>query len=304
VRAIILAGGEGTRLRPLTTWMPKPVLPIANRPFLAYQLAWLASHGVDEAVLSCGYRADAISEQLGDEHEGVRLRYVVEDEPLGTGGAIENAARGTPETFVVCNGDVLTDLDLSALIALHRERGARATIALQRVDDPSRYGLVRTEPDGAVAAFVEKPPPGEQDVDTINAGTYVMEPDVLELIQPGLMVSVEREVFPRLVGTGLYARPDRCRWRDIGTLESYLDANLEEMPGGGLVDELAEVAASASVERSVVGPGARVEDGAQVRESVLLPGARVEGGATAERHIVGPEAVVAAGETARGGIAW
>ena len=178
--AVLLVGGEGTRLRPLTEWLPKPMLPIANRPFLEHQIGQLRGHGIDRVVLSCGYLAESIREHFGDE-----LEYAVEPEPLGTGGAIRFSAENIDETFVVCNGDVLTDLDLGALIAAHRDRGARATIALHRVADPSAYGLVRTGEDGDVTAFVEKPPPGAADVDTINAGTYVLEPDVLELIPLG-----------------------------------------------------------------------------------------------------------------------
>jgi mannose-1-phosphate guanylyltransferase len=258
------------------------MLPIANRPFLEHQINHLQVHGIDRVILSCGYMPDAIREHFGD-----RLEYVVEDYPLGTGGAIENAARGLEETFVVCNGDILTELDLTALIAFHRSRQARATIALHAVDDPSRYGLVRTDERGAVLAFIEKPEPGETDVDTINAGTYVMEPGVLSLIAPGATVSVEREVFPRLVGAGLFARSDPGSWIDIGTPETYLAANLQQMPEGGLVDPTASVEAGAWVTDSVVGPGARVEAGAVVERSVLLPGARVTGGMVVEERVVG-----------------
>jgi mannose-1-phosphate guanylyltransferase len=270
VIAVILVGGSGTRLRPLTETLPKPMVPIANRPFLEHQIEHLRHHGVTRVILSCGYLPDAIRAHFGDE-----LEYVVEDSPLGTAGAIENAARGLGETFIVCNGDVLTDLDLGELVAFHRERGARATLALHPVDDPSRYGLVRTDRLGAVEAFIEKPKPGEADVDTINAGTYVMEPDVLSLIPHGVQMSVEREVFPHLVGNGLYAQPESGFWIDIGTPESYLAANLHTMPTGGLIDPAARVEPGAAVVDSVVGPGAVVDAGARVERSVLLPGARV-----------------------------
>ena len=267
---VILVGGEGTRLRPLTEWLPKPMLPIANRPFLEHQIDHLRGHGVDRVILACGYMPGAMRDHFGDS-----LEYVVEDEPLGTGGAIAHAARGIDETFVVCNGDVLTDIDLTSLIAFHHARSARATIALHTVDDPSRYGLVRTDPHGAVLAFLEKPDTAEIDTTTINAGTYVMEPDVLDLVPRGAMVSVEREVFPRLIGDGLFARSQEGHWIDIGTPETYLAANLQEMPRGGLVDATATVEPGARVVESVVGAGAVVAAGADVERSVLLPGARL-----------------------------
>ncbi|MFL6041223.1 MAG: sugar phosphate nucleotidyltransferase [Gaiellales bacterium] len=280
--AILLVGGSGTRLRPLTDWLPKPMVPIANRPFLEHQIAHLRRHGVTRVILSCGYMPDAIRDHFGDS-----LEYVVEDSPLGTGGAIENAARGLEETFLVGNGDVLTDLDVSALVEFHRTRQARATIALHPVDNPSRYGLVRTAGDGSVEAFIEKPKPGEADVDTVNAGTYVMEPDVLSLIPPGVPVSVEREVFPRLVGDGLYARSETGLWIDIGTPASYLAANLRTMPEGGLIDPTAEIDPAATVTDSVVGPGAVVAAGAHVERSVLLPGARIGGTMQVVERVVG-----------------
>jgi mannose-1-phosphate guanylyltransferase len=284
VIAVVLVGGEGTRLRPLTYTTPKPMLPIANRPFLEHQVEHLRAHGVDRIVLACGYKPDAIRAHFGSE-----LEYVVEPEPLGTGGAIAYAARGAAisETFVACNGDVLTDLDLTALVAFHRVRQARMTIALHPVDDPSRYGVVATDADGAVTAFIEKPPPGSTPVRTINAGTYVAEPDVLDLIPPGGPVSIEYDVFPRIVGAGLYALADEGAWRDIGTPESFLAANLDRMPPGGLVDPTADVDPTASVERSVVGPDCRIGARAQVHDSVILAGALVAEGMTVDNQVVG-----------------
>ena len=282
--AVVLVGGEGTRLRPLTYTTPKPMLPIANRPFLEHQIEHLRVHGVERIILACGYKPDAIREHFGDE-----LEYIVEPEPLGTGGAIAYAAReaGIGETFVACNGDVLTDLDLTALVGFHRDRGARMTIALHPVDDPSRYGVVATDGNGAVSAFIEKPPPGSTPVRTINAGTYVAEPDVLGLIPPGRPLSVEYDVFPQLVGDGLYALADEAAWRDIGTPESFLAANLERMPPGGLVDPTAVVDPAAVVEGSVIGPGCRIEAGAHVHGSVVLAGALVASGLTMDILVVG-----------------
>jgi mannose-1-phosphate guanylyltransferase len=284
VIAVVLVGGEGTRLRPLTYATPKPMLPIANRPFLEHQIAHLRAHGIDRVVLACGYRPDAIRAHFGDE-----LEYVVEPEALGTGGAIAYAARELSETFVVANGDVLTDLDLSALVRFHRDREARMTLALHPVDDPSRYGVVVTAADGAVTAFVEKPAPGTAPAVTINAGTYVVEPGVLDLIPEGRAVSVEYEVFPVLVGAGLYAQSSDGYWRDIGTPESYLAANLERMPPGGLIDPSAQVDPAADVTGSVVGPGCRVEAGARISGSVLLQGAVVTAGRRVENRVMGSD---------------
>lgn len=280
--AVVLVGGEGTRLRPLTHTTPKSMLPVVNRPFLEHQIEHLRSHGVDRIVLACGYRPDAIRAHFGDA-----LEYVVEPEPLGTGGAIAHAARGLAQTFVVANGDVLTDLDLAALVRFHRDRRARMTIALHPVSDPSRYGVVVTDSEGAVTAFAEKPAPGTVAANTINAGTYVVEPDVLDLIPDGRSVSLEYEVFPALVGAGLYARSFTGYWRDIGTPASYLDANVERLPEAGAIDPSAVVDAGASVTGSVVGPGCRVEAGARVRRSVLLPGAVVAAGRRVDNQVVG-----------------
>ena len=204
MKAVVLVGGEGSRLRPLTYTTPKPLLPIVNQPFLERQLVWLSDHGVDEVVLSMGYLPDAFHAHFRDESgndsfRGMRLHYAVENEPLGTAGAIRFAAAGIDERFVVCNGDVLTGLDLSAMVEFHDERKAEVTIALTQVEDPSAFGVVPTAADGGVIAFVEKPAPGSAPSDWINAGTYVLEPSFLERIPPRLNVSVERETFPRLL---------------------------------------------------------------------------------------------------------
>ena len=214
MKAVVLVGGEGTRLRPLTYTTPKPLLPIANQAFLERQLAWLARHGIDEVVLSLGYLPDAFVEHFPDGRFGdLVLHYAVEDEPLGTAGGIRYAAEqaGIDERFVVCNGDVLTGLDLSSLVRFHDEHGADATIHLSQVGDPSAFGVVPTYPDGEVKAFVEKPPRGTAPTNWINAGTYVLEPSVLAAVPPGLTVSIERETFPRMLDRRgrLYALPER-----------------------------------------------------------------------------------------------
>ena len=303
--AVVLVGGFGTRLRPLTLHTPKQMLPIVDRPMIEWVVAALADHGIDKAVLSLGYRPDAFQAAYPDgECAGVALHYAVEPEPLDTAGAIRFAAldAGIDERFIVCNGDILTDVDVTRLLAFHERAGAAATIALHRVDDPSRYGVVPTDADGRVEAFVEKPPPGEAPTDRINAGTYVLEPEVLDRIPGGRKVSIERETFPQLVADrSLYALDDGgVYWVDAGTPQAYLAAQLDLLDGcrHAKVDGLAasaSIAASATVERSVVRPGAVVHDAAVLHDAVVLDGAVIGEGARVEYAIVGPRAVVGAG---------
>ncbi|MDX6603703.1 MAG: mannose-phosphate guanylyltransferase, partial [Solirubrobacterales bacterium] len=234
MQAIVLVGGEGTRLRPLTSDVPKPALTLVDRPFLAYMVEWLGSYGVTEVVLACGFLPDVLQEALGKgEHEGVRLRYVVEPERRGTAGAIRFAADTLgdelDDRFLALNGDVLTDLDLAALIRAHDDLGARATLALYPVDDSAAYGLVTADPDGWVGEFVEKS--GESVPGEVNAGVYCLERSVLELVPPGREVSIEREVFPRLIGGGLAARRLEGYWMDIGTPRRYLQASWDILEG-------------------------------------------------------------------------
>ena len=313
MKAVVLVGGEGTRLRPLTFTTPKPLLPIANQPFLERQLLALADHGVDEVVLSMGYLPDAFHAHFADElgedtFRGMRLRYAVEEVPLGTAGAIRFAADGINERFVVCNGDVLTGLDLTAMVEFHDACGAEVTIALTRVDDPSAFGVVPTAPDGAVIAFVEKPSPGSAPSDWINAGTYVIEPPFLDRIPPRLSVSVERETFPRLLEQSgrLFGFKTDAYWLDIGTPEKYLEAHLDALrgkvgrpPTPGARELSADIwtQGDATIEPgatvlapALLGPGAHVQSGARVRASVLGAGAIVEQGAVLETAVLHDEA--------------
>jgi mannose-1-phosphate guanylyltransferase len=305
----VLVGGFGTRLRPLTLTSPKQMLPVAGRPMIEDVLAHLRHHGVDEVVLSLGYKPDAFLEAYPDATcAGVRLVYVVEPEPLDTAGAIAFAAReaGIDERFLVVNGDVLTDLDVSALVAFHEAAGAEGTIALTKVEDPSQFGVVPTEADGRVIAFVEKPPRDEAPTDLINAGYYVLEPSVLDRIEPGRKVNIERETFPAMVADGrLFAVADPAYWLDVGTPERLLQASLDLLtgeraggPGGDvLLVGSASVEDGAQVARAVLGDGCRVEAGAVVEDAVLLPGVVVEAGAVVRRSVVGAGAVVSAGST-------
>jgi mannose-1-phosphate guanylyltransferase len=306
MRAVVLVGGFGTRLRPLTHHVPKPMLPVGHRPMLARLVDRLAAGGVTEVVLALGFRPEPFVEAFPDGRIGdVRLRYAVEPEPLDTAGAVRFAADtvGIDDTFVVANGDVITDLDVRRLVEIHRDRAAQATIHLISVDDPSAFGVVDLADDGTVRAFVEKPAPGTEPSDLVNAGTYVFEPSVLDLIEPGRRVSIERDTFPRLAAAGrTHGVPTADYWIDAGRPELYRAANLDLLdsarPGPRCepVAATATVGADATVDHSIVGDGAVVEDGAVLRDSVLLPRARVGAAAQVTTSLVmgrvGPGAVV------------
>lgn len=289
-------GGEGTRLRPLTFTTPKQMLPVGGRPMIERVLEGLAVHGIDEAVLSLGYRPDAfIDAYPAGMCAGVRLHYAVEPEPLDTAGAISFAARhaGVRETFVVVNGDVLTDLDVGALIRFHVEHGAEGTIALTPVDDPSRFGVVPTDQEGRVTAFIEKPSPEEAPTNLINAGTYVLERSVLDRIPTGRPVSIERETFPAMVAEGtLFAMAGSGDWVDAGTPATYLDANLRH---AGPPPGSCRVAASATVESSVIGEDVVIGESASVVDSVIFDGVNIGRGARVRSSIVGRNARIAEG---------
>ncbi len=303
MRAIVLVGGFGTRLRPLTLTRPKQMLPLLDRPMIEWVVEHLALHGIDEVVLSLGYLPDAFRWAYPDDLcAGVRLRYAVEAEPLDTAGAIRFAAhegRLADERFVVVNGDCITDVDLTALVAAHDATGAEATIQLARVDDPSRYGVVPIDGAGRVEAFIEKPPAGTAPTDWINAGTYVLEPSVLERIPGDRRVSIERETFPQLVAAGsLYAVRDQGYWIDAGTPGCYVQVQLDLAArlgdAGSYRHPSATVADGATVSGSVLMAGAVVGTGARVHASVLLPGARIGEGSSVVDSVVGEGAVVAA----------
>jgi mannose-1-phosphate guanylyltransferase len=319
MQAIVLVGGEGTRLRPLTENVPKPALTLVDRPFLAYMIEWLAGHGVTEVVLACGFLSDVLRAALAGEEEraGVRIRYVAEPRPLGTAGAIRFAATQLgdelEDRFLALNGDVLTDLDLSALLRAHGERGAEATLGLHPVEDSSAFGLVHSGEGGEVVEFLEKT--GERKPGEINAGMYVLERSVLDLVPPGENVSIEREVFPRLAGRGLYGELLDGYWVDIGTPERYRQASWDILEGrvetrveptapGVLIDGSAEIDAEATVgPRAVVGPGCRVGAGAEVLGSVLLDGCAVGEGARILDSILAPGSEVASGAVLEGVVA-
>lgn len=302
MKAVVLVGGFGTRLRPLTLSTPKQMLPVVHRAMIERVVEHLGQHGVDTAVLSLGYRPDAFMEAYpGDICAGVALDYAVEPMPMDTAGAIRFAAvhAGIDERFIVVNGDVLTDLDVSALVASHDACGAEGTIALHRVEDPSAYGVVPTTGAGRVTAFIEKPPRDDAPTDLINAGTYVLEPSVLERIPTGKPVNVERVTFPAMVADGsLYAFDGNTYWIDAGTPRTYLAANLDLLSGlRGSPETGVHAGATVAgvVERSVIGDRALVEREASVVGSVLLPGATVRSGAIVRDAVVGPDATIEEG---------
>ena len=322
MQALVLAGGAGTRLRPLTYTTPKPVMPLAGRPFLSFMLDWVHGHGVDEVILSCGFMSQGVKRVLGDIYDGMRVRYVIEREPLGTAGAVRlaHAAGVLDERLFVLNGDVLTDMDLTAQLAEHERSGARVTLALYPVEDTAGYGVVPTAEDGRVEAFLEKTS-GDVPTNRINAGAYVLEREVVESIPSGRAVSFEREIFPGLVGVGLQGYAAEGYWIDIGTPERYLEATWDLLAGrvasqlpardetGSLVLEgclvsgahvgpqsvlgrHCSVGIDSRIDRSVLHDRVLVGAGASIEESVLAERVRV-----GQRARVGPGAMIGAGAT-------
>jgi NDP-sugar pyrophosphorylase family protein len=310
VKALLLVGGKGTRLHPVTYKLPKPMAPMVNRPFLEHVVDWLGGHGIDDVVLTTHYLPEAITGYFGDgSRHGIRLTCLREEEPLGTGGAIKNAEYLLDDTFLVLNGDILTDLDLGALISYHHSKRAQATIALTWVEDPTPFGAVETAPDGRIERFREKPRPEEVTTNYINAGVYVFEPALFREMPSGAF-SVERDLYPRLVEQGLPLFGFRTDgyWLDIGTVEKYLTAHQDildgkvaaRLPGrevapGVWVDRSAQIDPEAVLEPPlVIGARSQVARGALVGAySVLGDGARVGRGATVESSVVWPGSSVA-----------
>jgi mannose-1-phosphate guanylyltransferase len=290
MKAILLAGGKGTRLRPLTIHTPKPIVPIFNRPFLHYQLDLLKQvPEIDEVILSLNYQPRRIEEIFGDgSGTGLAIRYVVEPQPLGTAGAVRYAGERLTESVVVFNGDVLTQVDLAAVIALHRERRAKATIVLTPVDNPAAYGLVETDDRSNIQRFLEKPKADEITCNTINAGIYVLEPETFDRIPKDTPWSIERSFFPSLIERceTFVAYVYRGYWIDIGTPEKYMQVHRDIMDGRYLADPFDKAPASAWVS-----PGARIEDGAIIEAPCFIDhGAVVKAGSRiAPYSVVGHE---------------
>jgi NDP-sugar pyrophosphorylase family protein len=304
MKAVILAGGEGTRLRPLTLTVPKPVVPVVDRPFLRHQLDLLAEAGITEIVFSLAYQPERIQAVFGDGARfGRRIHYAVEETPLGTGGAVKNAEPLLDDVTVVFNGDVLTDVDLPGVVRSHRESGAKATLVLTPVPNPAAYGLVETDASGRVRSFVEKPTdPGQITTDTINAGIYVLDTSTFSLMPPGQNHSIERAFFPALLRRGDLVRAwvHRGYWIDIGTPEKYLQVHRDilaarfpvaldgEATGGGWVHREARVDPRAEMEGPFyVGPGCRIAAGAHVGpDAVLTSGVEMAAGSRVRDSVV------------------
>lgn len=314
MQALILAGGKGTRLRPLTVYTPKPIVPVLNRPFILYQIDLLKRAGITDITLSLSYQPDKIQQLLGNGIEnGVTMRYISEPSPLGTGGAYRFAMSEARGSTIVFNGDVLTDLDVAALLEMHKRNNADATIALARVDDPSTYGVVETGKNNRVKRFIEKPEEGKSPTNTINAGVYVLEPSVLSMIDEGQVASFEYEVFPRLITE---KRPffaytmDAEYWRDIGTPANYLAAHHDLLAGKiagvttrpSVIDDVATraeidsvsvldaecvVKAGTRIVNSVIGRGVHIEERCVIENSVIWPHTRVSTVAEIRNSVVG-----------------
>lgn len=312
MQAVILVGGQGTRLRPLTLTVPKPMLPLMNRPFLDFQIQLCKRHGIDDIILSTAYLPEVFEEYFGDGGRlGVRLTYVTEDEPLDTCGAVKNVEEHIEGPFLVFNGDILTDLDLTNLIAYHRDKGGKATLTLTRVEDPTAYGLVPLDRQGRIKEFLEKPSWDQVVTDLINAGTYVLEPEVLRRVPEAEPYSFERQLFPDLLDDGepMYGFANDSYWMDIGTPLKYLQAHYDilarklpfdfsgqEIRPSVWVSGEAEVSSRASVfGPTVIGPGCRIADHATVSSRCVLgPDCSVEEGAHLEGAVLHAGCVVGA----------
>jgi len=309
VFAVVLVGGFGTRLRPLTYHVPKPLLPVGHRSLLEDLMERLARGGVTDAVLALGFKPEPFLRAFPDAScAGVRLHYAIEDQPLDTAGAIGFAARQVGlhernEAFIVANGDVITELDLRALRAFHESRraaGALATIHLTPVDDPSQFGVVETDERARVLGFVEKPPPGTTTSRYVNAGTYICERETLDLMPGDAPLSIERVVFPQLATRGaLFAYPTDDYWLDAGRPDTYRRANSDLLDGrrGAAIDPVhpsARVAPTARIVNSIIGKGSVIGDDAVVADSVIMPGARIGRGARVTASVVFDEVADAA----------
>jgi len=331
MKGLILAGGKGTRLRPLTINTPKPVVPVANSPFLLYQIDLMRDAGIREIILSLSYQPRKIEDLLKDGSDyGVWIRYAVEGTPLGTGGAFKNAEEHIDSATIVFNGDILTSIDLAAVVAHHRERKAVATIVLTRVENPSAYGLVETSPDGWIQRFIEKPGPDEITCNTINAGIYVLEPSVLKYMPKGEPYSFERGLFPTLLERKepvLSFIGDKDYWIDIGTPQKYIEVHHDilsrkfvsprvassaldraSLPPGAMVDEKSIIDSDVAIregvriENSVIGKNCKIDEGVHIVDSVIWSGNTIDADARIARSTIGKGCYIGRSAVLRPGV--
>lgn len=320
MHAVILAGGKGTRLRPLTVYTPKPIVSLVNRPFLEYQIEILKKAGVDKITLSLNYQPDKIEQIMGDGSAyDIELKYITEPSPMGTGGAYRYAANGIEDTTIVLNGDILTGMDIGKAVAFHKEKGASATLSLMPVDDPSRYGLVETNDNSEILRFLEKPAHSDVEklaVYTINAGIYILEPSIMDLMPLGENRSFEYEIFPQILEKKIpfygYVMKGEY-WRDIGTPSSYLEAHHDLLNGRlsafrpkndhrpettAEIDDLSVIGgdsvikAGSKISNSVIGKGVVIDEKCVIENSVIWQHARISAGCELRNAIVGRSCLV------------
>ena len=330
IKALILAGGKGARLRPLALHIPKPIVPLANIPFLFFQIDRIKLANITEIILGLSYQPRKITDIFGDGRQyGVTMRYLYEELPLGTAGAFKAAENLIDDTAIVLNGDILTDVDLLDVLRFHREKKAEATIVTVRVMNPFGYGLVETMPDGRIKRFTEKPPEDEVIGDTINAGIYILERRTFDRISAGGAQSFERELFPAMAqeGARIFAYPMRGFWQDIGSPAKYLEASFGIISGRvrlprypnnscslndweksritiddfSVLDGKCVVKPGVTIENSVIGEGCRIEEGARIKDSVIWSGSRILPGARIEKSILGRQCYIGEGARLRPG---
>jgi NDP-sugar pyrophosphorylase family protein len=330
IKALILAGGKGARLRPLALHIPKPIVPLANIPFLFFQIDRIKLAEITEIILSLSYQPRKIIDIFGDGMQyGVTMRYSHEDLPLGTAGAFKAAENLIDDTTIVLNGDILTNVDLLEVLRFHRKKKAEATFVTTRVMNPSGYGLVETKSDNRIVRFTEKPPEDEVTGDMINAGIYILERSALDRIPSGGAQSFERELFPAMAqeGVRIFAYPMQGFWQDIGSPAKYLEASFGVISGRvrlpryphnscrlndwekskitidafSMMDGKCVVKPDVTIENSVLGEGCRIEEGARLKDSVIWSGTRILPGARVERSIVGRQCYIGEGARLRPG---
>lgn len=318
MKAVILVGGEGTRLRPLTYTICKSMVPVVGKPFLEHVLLWLRENGVSEVILTLHYLPEKIREYFGGgEGMGIKLRYVMERERLGTAGAVKNAEEFLDETFFVLNGDIFMRMDLGEMLSYHRKKGSKVTIALTPVENPQAFGLVNTDEEGRIISFVEKPKPEEIKTNLINAGIYILEPEILSYMEKGKRLMFETDIFPKLISKEpIYAFPSRGYWIDIGRPENYLKLNLDLLEGKVLKGEGTVVEGDAGgpliagrdcvikrgarLERVLLWDRVFIEEGAHIEDSILASGVRVGKGARLREVVAGEGAVIGDGASLSG----